>query len=86
MPATHKEQVLATVTISALQKLLQMIIAGLSTLSCQGPGYFLTRQNYVKARILYSYYLLLTDLLGSFSPHPEDGWDFSSTSHTPLHL
>lgn len=86
MPATHKEQVLATVTVSALQKLLQTIIADLSTFTCQSPCYFLQRQNYVKARILYSHYLLLNDLLGPFRPHPEDGWDFSSASYTPLPL
>lgn len=54
MSAAHEEQVLATITIFALQKLLQIIIAGLSTFSCQGPGYFLPRQNYVNLEFCFS--------------------------------
>lgn len=82
MTATYKEQALAPLTISAWQKYLQMIITGLSIFSCQGPGYFLPRLNYVKARTLYSYYLVfLTDPLvqrmaGICGP----------TSYNPLHL
>lgn len=72
---------LASLTNSASQKHLQIIIIGLSICSCQGPGYFLPRQNYVKARTLYSYYsVFLTDpLVQSMAGI------CGSVSYTPVH-
>lgn len=76
-----KNKCLATLNISASKKHFQMIITGLSIFSCQGPGYFLPRQNYVKARTLYSYYLVfLTDSLVQ-----RMAGICSSMSYTPLH-
>lgn len=58
-----------------------MIVTGLSIFSCQGPDYFLLRQNYVKARTLYSYCLVfLTDSLVQ-----RTAGLCGSTSYTSLH-
>lgn len=72
---------LASLTNSASQKHLQITIIGLSIFSCQGPGYFLPRQKYVKARTFYSYYLVfLTDPLAQSVAEI-----CGSMSYTPLH-
>lgn len=61
---TYKEQVLATVTITASWEHLNMIETNGSIFIHRGSGYFLLRENYIETRILYSYCLVfLTDPL-----------------------
>lgn len=78
---TYEEQELATVTITASREHLEMIETDWSIFVCQGPGYFLLRENNIETRILYSYCLpFLTD---PFVQKVAGIW--SSASCTPLH-